>query len=103
MLQAKTRLLITHSLAVLPHVDRIVLMEKGKIARIGTFQELRFEAALLQSLASRPDSEADNAEHRKVSEGDSLRHSYTGYAPEEEGLLLLFLLLFIIIIRSPLK
>jgi ABC-type multidrug transport system fused ATPase/permease subunit len=36
----RTRILVTHRLSVLPHVDRILFMSKGKIVRTGTFTEL---------------------------------------------------------------
>ena len=39
-LQGKTRLLVTHQLHFLPQVDRIIVMDKGHIAEIGTYKEL---------------------------------------------------------------
>ncbi len=36
----QSRILITHRLSVLKHVDRIFVMEKGRIAEIGTLSEL---------------------------------------------------------------
>ncbi|XP_069801998.1 multidrug resistance-associated protein 1-like [Dendropsophus ebraccatus] len=40
LLKNKTRVLVTHSLTVLPLVDLIVLMEDGRIGQIGTYGEL---------------------------------------------------------------
>jgi len=39
-LKGKTRVLVTHALDCLPKVDRILLMEKGKIVFDGDFDEL---------------------------------------------------------------
>ena len=38
--QGATRLLVTHSVAILKHVDRIVVMRDGTTAETGTFQQL---------------------------------------------------------------
>lgn len=40
-LKGKTRILVTHALDTLPRVDRVVVMEKGKVAFNGTFDELK--------------------------------------------------------------
>ncbi|KAM4699578.1 multidrug resistance-associated protein 1-like [Discoglossus pictus] len=40
LLKNKTRILVTHSLTVLPQADLIVLMEDGRISEIGTYQQL---------------------------------------------------------------
>uniref|UniRef100_A0A8C9PWW0 Multidrug resistance-associated protein 1-like n=1 Tax=Spermophilus dauricus TaxID=99837 RepID=A0A8C9PWW0_SPEDA len=40
LLKNKTRILVTHNLTLLPHVDFIVVMESGRIAQMGTYQEL---------------------------------------------------------------
>ncbi|KAG9466704.1 hypothetical protein GDO78_016239 [Eleutherodactylus coqui] len=40
LLKNKTRILVTHSLAVLPLVDLIVIMEDGRIGQTGTYREL---------------------------------------------------------------
>ena len=36
----KTRILVTHRLSVLKHVDRVLFMSQGKILQSGTYQEL---------------------------------------------------------------
>jgi ABC-type multidrug transport system fused ATPase/permease subunit len=52
----KTRLLVTHRLSVLPHVDRILFMGKGEILAEGTFDHLMATSAafreVTQSLAA---------------------------------------------------
>nr|XP_002716699.2 multidrug resistance-associated protein 1 isoform X1 [Oryctolagus cuniculus] len=40
LLKNKTRILVTHNLTLLPHVDLIVVMENGRVAHMGTHQEL---------------------------------------------------------------
>ncbi|KAG3283750.1 multidrug resistance-associated protein 1-like [Ictidomys tridecemlineatus] len=40
LLKNKTRILVTHNLTLLPHVDFIVVMESGRVAQMGTYQEL---------------------------------------------------------------
>ncbi|OCT93914.1 multidrug resistance-associated protein 1 isoform X2 [Xenopus laevis] len=40
LLKNKTRILVTHSLTVLPQTDLIIVMEEGRAAQIGTYREL---------------------------------------------------------------
>ncbi|XP_062036339.1 multidrug resistance-associated protein 1-like [Lepus europaeus] len=40
LLKNKTRILVTHNLTLLPQVDLIVVMENGRVAHMGTYQEL---------------------------------------------------------------
>uniref|UniRef100_A0A8D2DCB9 Uncharacterized protein n=1 Tax=Sciurus vulgaris TaxID=55149 RepID=A0A8D2DCB9_SCIVU len=40
LLKNKTRILVTHNLTLLPHMDLIVVMESGRVAQMGTYQEL---------------------------------------------------------------
>ncbi|VTJ83520.1 Hypothetical predicted protein [Marmota monax] len=40
LLKNKTRILVTHNLTLLPHVDFIVVMESGRVAQMGTYEEL---------------------------------------------------------------
>lgn len=40
LLQEKTRVLVTHGISFLPHVDNIVVMKDGRISEVGTFKEL---------------------------------------------------------------
>ena len=40
-LSGKTRILVTHALHFLPHVDNIILMEDGRITETGTYNELK--------------------------------------------------------------
>ncbi|KAJ3120129.1 Multidrug resistance-associated protein 1 [Physocladia obscura] len=43
LLSEKTVVIATHLLHVLPQVDRVIVMDQGKILQIGTFQELMTE------------------------------------------------------------
>nr|XP_023403921.1 multidrug resistance-associated protein 1-like isoform X2 [Loxodonta africana] len=40
ILKNKTRILVTHNLTLLPQMDLIVVMENGRVAQMGTYQEL---------------------------------------------------------------
>lgn len=40
-LSGKTRILVTHALHFLPHVDNIIMMEDGRITETGTYAELK--------------------------------------------------------------
>jgi ABC-type multidrug transport system fused ATPase/permease subunit len=40
-LAGKTRILVTHALHFLPHVDQIITIENGRISEVGTYKELR--------------------------------------------------------------
>lgn len=40
MLKGKTRILVTHAIDFLEHVDWIIIMEKGRITDMGSFDDL---------------------------------------------------------------
>lgn len=50
ILKNKTRILVTHNLALLPQVDLIVVMESGRVAQMGTYQELLSKPLSLANL-----------------------------------------------------
>ncbi|KAM9364701.1 ATP-binding cassette sub-family C member 2 [Pholidichthys leucotaenia] len=41
LLKDKTRILVTHGVSFLPHVDEIVVLENGVVSEIGSYNELR--------------------------------------------------------------
>uniref|UniRef100_A0A7N5KP40 Canalicular multispecific organic anion transporter 1 n=1 Tax=Ailuropoda melanoleuca TaxID=9646 RepID=A0A7N5KP40_AILME len=50
ILKNKTRILVTHNLTLLPQMDLIVVMESGKVAHMGTYQELLSKTRNLTNL-----------------------------------------------------
>uniref|UniRef100_A0A2K5LVX7 Multidrug resistance-associated protein 1-like n=1 Tax=Cercocebus atys TaxID=9531 RepID=A0A2K5LVX7_CERAT len=50
LLKNKTRILVTHNLTLLPQMDLIVVMESGRIAQMGTYQELLSKTRNLTNL-----------------------------------------------------
>ncbi|XP_034871029.1 multidrug resistance-associated protein 1-like isoform X6 [Mirounga angustirostris] len=50
ILKNKTRILVTHNLTLLPQMDLIVVMESGRIAHMGTYQELLLKTRNLTNL-----------------------------------------------------
>lgn len=46
----QTRILVTHNLTLLPQMDLIVVMESGRIAQMGTYQELLSKTRNLTNL-----------------------------------------------------
>ncbi|KAJ3195070.1 hypothetical protein HK101_001204 [Irineochytrium annulatum] len=49
-LEGRTRVLITHQLHVLPDVDRVVVMERGRVVEEGAFQELMERGGVLAGM-----------------------------------------------------
>uniref|UniRef100_A0A8C9E3W6 Multidrug resistance-associated protein 1-like n=1 Tax=Phocoena sinus TaxID=42100 RepID=A0A8C9E3W6_PHOSS len=50
MLKNKTRILVTHNFTLLPLMDLIVVMESGRVAQMGTYQELLSKTKNLTNL-----------------------------------------------------
>ena len=36
----QTRILVTHGISFLPHVDKIIVLEKGRISETGSYKQL---------------------------------------------------------------
>ncbi len=73
-LQGKTRILVTHALHFLPHVDFVVTIAEGRIAEQGTYQELKDRdgtfAALMREFANEDEAEEKKGvEEEAVSNG----------------------------------
>jgi ABC-type multidrug transport system fused ATPase/permease subunit len=71
-----TRILVTHRLSILPHVDKVIFMEGGEIADHGTFQELLKRSRKFASFVSTLEKEA-NAKSTPQTSG--------GGEPSDEG------------------
>jgi ABC-type multidrug transport system fused ATPase/permease subunit len=63
VLAEKTRLLVTHHIACLPSVDRIVMMEEGRITAAGTYEQLVAQGVNFTSLV--PEQSLQEEEEKK--------------------------------------
>ncbi|MCG8316614.1 MAG: ATP-binding cassette domain-containing protein [Pseudomonadales bacterium] len=61
LMEGRTTLVIAHRLATVVHADQIVVMDRGKIAAIGTHQELVTSNPLYERLAALQFSEPEGA------------------------------------------
>nr|CAB3219630.1 multidrug resistance-associated protein 1-like [Phallusia mammillata] len=75
LLKDKTRILVTHGVRYLPHVDRIIVLENGKITEEGTYDELIKEgkdfAKFLQEFATKQDEEEDDEYEESVDDDET--------------------------------
>lgn len=55
----RTRVLITNQLQFLPQCDRVVVMDKGAIAFVGTYEELQRSGPDLTGIAKREEEEEE--------------------------------------------
>ena len=83
-LASKTRLLVTHAVDFLDRVDRIIVIEKGKITLDGTFEELKHEEyfnTIVKSInkdkKSDNDSKSDSSESEKESDIETKNYMST--------------------------
>uniref|UniRef100_V9KBE2 ABC-type glutathione-S-conjugate transporter n=1 Tax=Callorhinchus milii TaxID=7868 RepID=V9KBE2_CALMI len=76
LLQHRTRVLVTHGLTFLPHVDQIVVLEAGAVSEVGTFAALRVShgafANFLATYSGQSSSEEGEATVSAVTADDVL-------------------------------
>lgn len=70
ILKGKTRVLVTHGISFLPHVDQIIVVDDGEIREQGTYQELlnkkgAFAEVLMQFIQE--ETETEDIDETKVS------------------------------------
>ena len=61
VLRFHTRVLVTHQLHFLPHVDRVIVMDKGRITHQGTYDQLCAEGVQFASLVAPTEPEGFGA------------------------------------------
>jgi len=71
VLKKKTRILVTHRVSVLPHVDQIIVLKDGSISESGTFDELisnkgDFAEFVAEYLIEQTDSVVDEEEMKMM-------------------------------------
>jgi hypothetical protein len=74
-LAGKTRLLVTHQLQFLPDCDRVIVMDNGRIAHMGTFQQLTAAGVDLTAYMTTAPSpkETDSGSHGTQDGDDSAK------------------------------
>ncbi|TYJ53516.1 hypothetical protein B9479_005847 [Cryptococcus floricola] len=80
-LEGKTRILVTHALHFLPHVDNIITMEDGKIGEVGTYQELKGRpdgafARLIRDFGGEDQAEEEMEEEEEAVEAAGVKRVY---------------------------
>jgi len=73
VLKDKTRVLVTHRVSILPHVDQIIVLKDGSISESGTYKQLiakegDFAEFVTEYLTERMDLDLDNEEMDKIVE-----------------------------------
>ncbi|XP_072275072.1 multidrug resistance-associated protein 1-like isoform X1 [Pyxicephalus adspersus] len=93
LLKDKTRILVTHGVSYLPHVDSIIVMVDGKITEVGSYQELlEQDGAFAEFLRTYANAEQNNTqEHTEVEEEEEVpspteeKHMENGMLINEKG------------------
>jgi ABC-type multidrug transport system ATPase subunit len=81
LMTGRTTIVIAHRLSTVRRADRIMVMEAGRIAEIGTHQELLDRGGIYRRLYELQFAEEDPARYRKVQliSGSRMLKSMTGY------------------------
>lgn len=77
ILRSSTRVLVTHSVAILPHVDRIIVLEDGEITHQGTYEEIMRDNVRLKELVETHAKSDESSIEREIVSGPSLEASET--------------------------
>ncbi|CAK9781035.1 hypothetical protein CC85DRAFT_282605 [Cutaneotrichosporon oleaginosum] len=77
-LSGKTRILVTHALHFLPHVDHIIVLENGRVSETGTYQELKDAegpfSKLVREFGSEDVEEKEAGDEEEAIEEDNAPH-----------------------------
>ncbi|NWW22240.1 MRP1 protein, partial [Falcunculus frontatus] len=87
LLKSKTRILVTHNLALLPHTDLIIVMEEGRISQMGTYQELISRRTNFAELVQVFSAERTSQETNLVEVSSSKEEGQVGRSLQQKGLL----------------
>lgn len=78
LLKDKTRILVTSNVSVLPEVDQIVLVEDGKIADIGSYEQLLAKSSFAEFVKKKSnikivskDAESDSSKQAKTDDNNN--------------------------------
>ena len=67
----KTRVLVTHGIKWLPYVDRIIAMDKGVVAEVGSYEQLMGHdgafAKFMKTYLTEHNSDSDSDEEGRIS------------------------------------
>ena len=66
--EGRTRVLVTHAVDFLEHVDTIILLKKGEIVLKGSYEELKNSTYLMEVMAIH--KQGVNTEHKDKEEGN---------------------------------
>ncbi|KAM7180183.1 multidrug resistance-associated protein 1-like isoform 2-T2 [Macrochelys suwanniensis] len=87
LLKNKTRILVTHNLTLLPQTDVIIVLEGGRIAHMGTYQELLSERANFAELLQVFSAENKSEETPQMKMSSLKRESQKGNTLPQKELL----------------
>src|SRR4051812_27778760 len=76
-LKSKTRVLVTHQLNLLDKVDRVVVMDKGRIVASGTFADLQTQGVNFLSILKSKGEEDKQQQDSKQQQPTNQNHKNT--------------------------
>jgi ABC-type multidrug transport system fused ATPase/permease subunit len=85
LLKNKTRIFVTHQVQLLPECDRVVVMENGRIAAVGRYDELLEAGVDMGGIASKQRDESDSPKEKSEEEaGKKKAKKQVQLAPGDE-------------------